>query len=166
MPQGQLIFLAAGDDALFQEVQPQLEAMGKASFLLGPVGKGTEMKLVVNMIMACMLASFSEGLTLADRAGLSKDDLIKIISLGAMNAPLFSVKGPKIVADDHAPNFPLKHQQKDLAFALTLAEQLGVKAKTAAAANEAYEAALAAGDGDLDFSAVARAVDAAAKPKN
>ena len=49
--------------------------------------------------MACMLASFSEGLTLADRSGLSKDDLIKILSLGAMNAPLFAVKGPKIVAD-------------------------------------------------------------------
>ena len=49
--------------------------------------------------MACMLASFSEGLTLADRSGLSKDDLIKILSLGAMNAPIFAVKGPKIVAD-------------------------------------------------------------------
>ena len=118
--------------------------------------------------MACMLASFSEGLMLADRSGLSKDDLIKILSLGAMNAPIFAVKGPKMVADgastgcrnvppfmsfhlltqrnpshtppprpttDHAPNFPLKHAQKDLAFSLTLASQLGVEAKTAAAAN-------------------------------
>jgi hypothetical protein len=36
---------------------------------------------------------------------------------------------------DHTPNFPLKHAQKDLAFSLTLAQQLGVEAKTAAAAN-------------------------------
>ena len=36
---------------------------------------------------------------------------------------------------DHAPNFPLKHAQKDLAFSLTLASQLGVEPKTAAAAN-------------------------------
>lgn len=95
---------------------------------------------------------------------------------------------------DHAPNFPLKHAQKDLAFSLALAGQLGVEAKTAAAANgemadsacvgspklpddgprafvilphtpEFYEKALAAGDGELDFSAVARAVEAAAKSK-
>lgn len=50
-------------------------------------------------IMACMLASFSEGLTLADRSGLSKQDLIKILSLGAMQNPMFNMKGPKIVAD-------------------------------------------------------------------
>lgn len=49
--------------------------------------------------MACMMASFSEGLTLADRSGLSKDDLIKILSLGAMANPMFNIKGPKIVAD-------------------------------------------------------------------
>jgi glyoxylate/succinic semialdehyde reductase len=49
--------------------------------------------------MACMLASFSEGLTLADRSGLSKDDLIKILGLGAMANPMFNLKGPKILAD-------------------------------------------------------------------
>lgn len=48
--QGQLIFLAAGDEALFKEAAPQFEAMGKASFYLGETGKGTEMKLVVNMV--------------------------------------------------------------------------------------------------------------------
>lgn len=49
--------------------------------------------------MACMLASFSEGLTLADRSGLSKQDLIQILSLGAMQNPMFNMKGPKIVVD-------------------------------------------------------------------
>lgn len=50
--QGQLIFLAAGSQGLFNEVGPQFEAMGKASFYLGETGKGTEMKLVVNMVRA------------------------------------------------------------------------------------------------------------------
>lgn len=96
--QGQLIFLAAGDSGLFKEVGPQLEAMGKAAFHLGETGKGTEMKLVVNMIMSCMMASLSEGITLADRSGLSQEDLIKILSLGAIANPMFSLKGGKILA--------------------------------------------------------------------
>lgn len=97
--QGQLIFLAAGDEALFKEAGPQLDVMGKASFFLGATGKGTRMKLVANMVMGTMLAAFSEGMTLADRSGLSKDDMVKILSLGAMANPMFNLKGPKIIAD-------------------------------------------------------------------
>ena len=63
--QGQLIFLSAGDKALYEQVKPQLEVMGKAHYYFGPTGKGTEMKLVVNMIMGSMMTSLCEGITLA-----------------------------------------------------------------------------------------------------
>ena len=36
------------------------------------------MKLVVNMVMGTMMASFAEGLILAENAGLSKEDLIEV----------------------------------------------------------------------------------------
>ena len=36
------------------------------------------MKLVVNMVMGTMMASFAEGLALADKAGLSQDDFIEV----------------------------------------------------------------------------------------
>jgi glyoxylate/succinic semialdehyde reductase len=48
---GQLIFLCGGSAPLFERVTGELDLMGKASYILGGVGKGTEMKLVVNMIM-------------------------------------------------------------------------------------------------------------------
>jgi 6-phosphogluconate dehydrogenase (decarboxylating) len=41
--------------------------MGKAKFFLGAVGKGAEMKLVVNGMMSVMMATFAEGLSLADK---------------------------------------------------------------------------------------------------
>jgi 3-hydroxyisobutyrate dehydrogenase-like beta-hydroxyacid dehydrogenase len=58
---GQLIFLCGGDVSVHQQVLPGLEAMGKANFLLGGVGTGSQMKLVVNMIMGTMMSAFSEG---------------------------------------------------------------------------------------------------------
>jgi glyoxylate/succinic semialdehyde reductase len=58
--QGQLIFLAAGDRALFDAAVPLLDAMGKASFFLGGVGAGANMKLAVNSLMGTMMASFAE----------------------------------------------------------------------------------------------------------
>ena len=68
---GQLIILAAGDKALYDEVLPAFDILGKKSFFLGEVGNGAKMKLVVNMIMGSMMNAFSEGITPAERRSLS-----------------------------------------------------------------------------------------------
>jgi 3-hydroxyisobutyrate dehydrogenase-like beta-hydroxyacid dehydrogenase len=54
---GQLIFLAGGDEGLFEECKEAFDIMGKESFYLGNVGAGARMKLVVNMIMGSMLCA-------------------------------------------------------------------------------------------------------------
>jgi 3-hydroxyisobutyrate dehydrogenase-like beta-hydroxyacid dehydrogenase len=59
-----------------------------------------------------MMASLGEGLSLASASGLDASALITILDQGAMSNPMFRLKGPKIIAHDHAPNFPLKHQSK------------------------------------------------------
>lgn len=59
-----------------------------------------------------MMASLGEGLSLASASGLDASALITILDQGAMSNPMFRLKGPKIIANDHAPNFPLKHQSK------------------------------------------------------
>lgn len=63
-------------------------------------------------VMGSMMASLGEGLSLASASGLDASALITILDQGAMSNPMFRLKGPKIIADDHAPNFPLKHQSK------------------------------------------------------
>jgi 6-phosphogluconate dehydrogenase (decarboxylating) len=47
--------------------------MGKASFFLGEVGAGAKMKLVVNMVMGSMMAAFSEGVSLTEKAELDPE---------------------------------------------------------------------------------------------
>ncbi len=42
-----------GDESLFTEACPLLDVMGKASFFLGDVGAGANMKLIVNMVRYC-----------------------------------------------------------------------------------------------------------------
>lgn len=156
--QGQLIFLTAGDEELFTAAAPLLDVMGKASFFLGEVGAGARMKLVVNMVMGSMMAALAEGLTLADSSGLSKKDVVDVLNLGAMACPMFNLKGPAMVEGKYPTAFPLKHQQKDLKYALELADEVAVKVPTAAAANSEFELAMALGLGDADFSAVLEAI--------
>jgi glyoxylate/succinic semialdehyde reductase len=159
--QGQLVFLTGGDEELFTASAPLLDVMGKASFFLGEAGAGARMKLVVNMVMGSMMAALAEGLTLAESSGLDKKDVVDVLNLGAMACPMFALKGPAMVEGKYPTAFPLKHQQKDLKYALELAEEVGVKVPTAVAANGEFEAGLGQGLGDADFSAVLEAVMAA-----
>ncbi|XP_006426537.2 glyoxylate/succinic semialdehyde reductase 2, chloroplastic isoform X1 [Citrus sinensis] len=157
---GQLIFLAAGDKSLYNTVAPLLDIMGKSRFYLGDVGNGAAMKLVVNMIMGSMMATFSEGLLLSEKVGLDPNVLVEVVSQGAISAPMYSLKGPSMIESLYPTAFPLKHQQKDLRLALGLAESVSQSTPIAAAANELYKVAKSHGLSDEDFSAVIEALKA------
>ncbi|KAB2612992.1 glyoxylate/succinic semialdehyde reductase 2 [Pyrus ussuriensis x Pyrus communis] len=158
---GQLIFLTAGDKSLYETVASLLDIMGKSRFYLGEVGNGAAMKLVVNMIMGSMMASFSEGLLLTEKIGLDPKVLVEVVSQGAISAPMYSMKGPSMIQSVYPTAFPLKHQQKDMRLALALAESVSQSTPIAAAANELYKVAKSHGLSDEDFSAVIEAL----KPK-
>ncbi len=155
---GTLVLLAGGDRSLFDDLAPALSRLGQKALFLGPAGRGAAMKLVVNMIMGEMMVALGEGLALADRAGLAAGDLLEVLDAGAVANPMFRLKGPKVAAGDFGVAFPLKHAQKDLRLALALGDRLAQPLAGAAAANEAFKAARAQGLGELDFSAVCRAV--------
>eukprot|EP00600_Ochromonadales_sp_CCMP1393_P005745 CAMPEP_0174953870 /NCGR_PEP_ID=MMETSP0004_2-20121128/103_1 /TAXON_ID=420556 /ORGANISM="Ochromonas sp., Strain CCMP1393" /LENGTH=297 /DNA_ID=CAMNT_0016201609 /DNA_START=27 /DNA_END=920 /DNA_ORIENTATION=+ len=157
---GTLIFLCGGDEELFASQATALDAMGKAKYLFGPVGQGTNVKLVVNMIMGTMMGAFAEGLTLAQAADIPTDTLLQVLDQGAMSNPMFRLKGTNMCADNHPTNFPLKHAQKDMDLALTFAAQKGVTLPTTEAANACMLKAMdpaGANAGDDDFSAVMKA---------
>ncbi|KAE8675184.1 putative oxidoreductase GLYR1 [Hibiscus syriacus] len=155
---GQLVILAAGDKALYEEAGPAFNVLGKKSFFLGQIGNGAKMKLVVNMIMGSVMNAFSEGLVLAERGGLNPHDLLDVLDLGGIANPMFRGKGPAMLRDDYSPAFPLKHQQKDMRLALALGDQNAVSMPVAAAANEAFKKGRSMGLGDVDFSAVLETV--------
>ncbi|KAK9817270.1 hypothetical protein WJX72_012076 [[Myrmecia] bisecta] len=155
---GQLLILAAGDESLFQECKTAFDIMGKRSFYLGQVGAGARMKLIINMIMGSMMGAFSEGMALADKAGLKQEELLEVLSLGVTGNGLISIKGPSILKHSYPPAFPLKHQQKDMRLALALGDEVSQPLPVAAAANEAYKAAKAMGHADDDMAAIYEAI--------
>ncbi len=160
--QGALVIMAAGDRSLYDEAAAALDLLGKKRLFLGEVGNGARLKLVVNQVMGGMMASFCEGLTLARAAGLQADDLLAVLDAGALANPMFRAKGPLLLSGEFAPAFPLKHMAKDLRLAGALAGQADVEQSVAAAVAAIYARALAAGDGDLDFGALLRTVEAPA----
>ena len=153
---GALIFLSAGSAELFSEIKDNaLAAMGKASHFFGKdVGAGTRAKLVVNSLMGTMLAAFGEGLALSESVGLDPNKMIEVIGQGAIQSPMYNLKGPKMIVKDHAPNFPLKHAHKDMALACDLAKSAGVEYSVMDTAEKLFRTARDDDLGDQDFSAV------------
>lgn len=155
---GTLVFLCSGDKSLYDDAAPALQIMGKKSFYFEQVGQGAQMKLVINMIMGSMMTAFGEGLALGDKAGLAMTDILDVLTQGAIDNPMFRLKGPLMAQNNFPTAFPLKHMQKDLRLALEMAEQYGQPLFTAGAANNLYLMARAAGGADEDFSAVLKAI--------
>lgn len=156
--QGALVILAAGDESLYERVAPALDLLGRKRLFLGEVGNGARLKLVVNMVMGGMMGAFCEGLVLARAAGLEPNVLLDVLDAGAVANPMFRGKGPRMLAGDFGVAFPLKHMSKDLGLACELARGSGLDPTVAAATAAVYVRSLAAGDGDLDFSALLKTV--------
>ena len=100
-----------------------------------------------------MLASYGEGLSLAQASGLDASQLIEVLQLGVCASPVLTLKGAKMIAGDHAPNFPLKHAEKDMRLATELGSSVGLQLPVASSADAAMKKAMEMGKGDQDFSA-------------
>ncbi len=154
-----LTIMAAGDRQLYDTSLPLLEKLGKKILYLGQTGKASALKLANNLVMGGALTALCEGLALAEKCGIDPCQLLEVLDSGAVANPMFRLKGPHIVANGEFPAaFPLKHMQKDLRLALRLAEETGQPLFATATINELYKAAIAAGCGDEDFSAVSRVI--------
>lgn len=156
--EGTLVFLCAGDESLYRDAAPALQLMGKKSFYFQKVGQGAQMKLVINMIMGTMMTAFAEGLSLGNKVGLSSADILEVLTQGAIDNPMFRLKGPQMAQNNFQTAFPLKHMQKDMRLALLLGDEYGQPLFTAGAANNSYIKAREMGGADEDFSAVVKAI--------
>jgi len=157
---GELIIICAGDRTLYVDCYTCFEAMSRKWFYLAPdIGSAAKMKLVVNSIMGAQMAALSEGMALAEKCDLDQVTLLEILSLGALCSPLVTGKGSAILESNFPPNFPLKHQQKDLRLALELSETVSASMPVVGAANELYKRAKSAGLGDRDMAAVYQVVN-------
>ena len=108
-------------------------------------------------MMGTMMAAFGEGLALAESVGLEPDKIVEVISEGAIASPMYALKGPKMIAKDHAPNFPLKHAHKDMALASDMAKRANAEYSVMNQAEQLFRCARDDSElnvADEDFSAV------------
>ena len=122
---GQLTIMVGGDTDTFERVRPVMGAYAKACTRIGPVGDGQKAKMVNQICIAGVVQGLSEGLHLAQRAGLDVPAVIGAISKGAAQSWQMENRWETMVADEFEFGFAVEWMRKDLRIALQEAERVG-----------------------------------------
>ncbi len=157
---GNLILFVGGDAATLTRARPALEAISGTIHHLGGTASGATWKLINNLMVAAQMTAASEGLALAEKAGLDRRQVAAINAVSGTASPVVKMKMPRIAElDFETPDFALRNMAKDIRYAMALAADFGMAPETGKAAAARYEKAMADGHGDRDFSAVFRTVN-------
>ncbi len=149
--QGQLLVLASGPVAAAGPLSPVFDVIGRKTVWLGEVGRGSQMKLVVNAYLSILIEGVAETMELADRLGIGHQQLAEVIEGGPLDAPLADAKFHKMDRGDFAAEFPLEWALKDVDLVIDAAG--GQALPLLAALSGQWHAAVAAGYGRQDISA-------------
>jgi len=156
---GTLAIMVGGDEAVFNEMAPVLQAMGSSVTLTGPVGAGNVTKLANQIIVACNIAAMGEALVLATRAGLDPGVVFNAIKGGLAGSTVLNAKAPMVIGRNFQPGFRIRLHEKDLRNALQAAESMKVGLPLTSTVQQMLIALMNQGKGDLDHSAIAMFIE-------
>jgi 3-hydroxyisobutyrate dehydrogenase-like beta-hydroxyacid dehydrogenase len=151
LEQGKLTVMVGGDVDAFERVKPILEAIGPRVFHLGESGSAVTMKIAINLSLAVQMLAFSEGVLLAEKTGISREQAVEVMLASVIASPMVVYRGPFVLEQPEEAWFDCHMMQKDLNLALELGHELEVPLPTTSVTNELLTAANAMGIGHKDF---------------
>ena len=154
-----LTIMCGGDEAVFEKVRPLLEKMGKNITLVGGVGDGQTTKVANQIIVALNIAAVGEALLFASKAGADPAKVRQALMGGFAASRILEVHGERMIKRTFNPGFRIRLHQKDLGLAMQGARELGVALPQTASAAQLMQVCAANGMGDLDHSALVKALE-------
>ena len=153
------VLMVGGEPAAFEACADVFRAVAaEHAFHVGPAGSGCRAKLAVNLILGLNRAALAEGLVFAERLGLDLPGFLELARHTAAYSRVMDVKGRRMIEEDFAPEARLAQHRKDVGIILDCAARAGQRLPLSEAHRAILDAAIAAGDGDLDNAAIIRQI--------
>jgi 3-hydroxyisobutyrate dehydrogenase len=159
---GTLSIMVGGEEEVFEQCRPVLEAMGKNIVYIGPSGAGQTVKLCNQVACVLNLLAMGECLMLAARSGVDPARMLQAVTQGAAGSWMLTHLAPRVLKGDFNPGFMIRLQQKDLRLVLEAASELKLPLPGTALVNQLYRSVEAEGGGDLGTQAIVKALEALA----
>ena len=153
-----LSIVAAGDKAALDRVQPLFDALGKSTSRVGdePV-KANVAKIAGNLMVASAIEAMAEAAALVRGYQMSAADFLTTVNTALFDVPVYRGYGDMIGSGRYEPpGFDLVLGFKDVRLALAAGEKANVPLPFAGVLRDAFLDAIAHGDGNKDWAAIAK----------
>lgn len=160
----EIVFMVGGDNKAFEECKDIFDALGEKVFYIGESGNGSKAKLASNLILGLNRLALAEGLVFASKLGLDAQAFLELLKVTPAYSAAMDVKGKKMLDGDFTAEGRLRQHHKDVSIILKYAEKAEQELPLSKVHLDVLKKAIAAGDGDLDNSAVIREIERRIKP--
>ena len=155
---GKLNILAAGDPLLLAKVQPLFEVLGQQTWHFGDQPEQANIvKIAANFTLASAIEAMAEGSALVRNYGVSGADYLHMLTSTLFASPAYKGYGGLIAEEKFEPaGFKLSLGMKDVGLALEAGANSRTPMPFASVLKDNFLDAVAQGDADLDWSALAK----------
>ena len=154
----EVVFMVGGEKAAYENCMDIFESLGAKVFYLGASGNGSRAKLAGNLILGLNRLALAEGLVFAAKLGLEPRAFLELLKVTPAYSAAMDVKGKKMLEGDFTPQARLRQHHKDVSIILKYAKNLEQELPLSKVHLDVLEKAIAAGDGEMDNSAVIREI--------
>jgi len=154
---GTLSIMVGGSKATFDKVLAVMKHFGENIVYQGEAGAGQHAKMCNQIVIASGMIGVCESLAYGLKAGLDLPTVLQSIASGAAGSWSLSNLAPRMINDDYAPGFYIKHFVKDMKIALDESKKMGISLPGLALAYEMYEKLIEEGYGEYGTQALLKA---------
>lgn len=151
---GTLAIMVGGEEAVFENAKPVLQAMGTDIVLVGDSGCGTTAKLANQIIVNLNIAAVSEALALASKAGINIEKMYEAIRGGLAGSTVMDAKIPMILDRNFKAGGRVDINMKDLTNVMNTAHELDVPLPLSSQLLEIFHSLKADGKEALDHASI------------
>ncbi len=152
------VFMVGGDPAAYEACTGLLRLLADEVFYVGPSGCGSKAKLATNLVLGLNRLVLAEGMVFAEKLGLSLDTFLELLKVGPAYSVAVDVKGEKMLNNDFEPVSRIRQHHKDVSLILKYAKRHNQHLPLSDVHLGILDKAIAAGDGELDTSAVIKEI--------
>lgn len=145
---GTLSLMIGGDKEVYEQMKPIFEVFGQNIVYQGVAGSGQHTKMCNQIAIASGMIGVCESIAYGLHAGLNLEDVLRSITAGAAGSWSLSNLAPRMLKEDLAPGFYIKHIIKDMKIALDEAERMNLQLPGLSLAKSMYDKLLEEGYGD------------------
>jgi 2-hydroxy-3-oxopropionate reductase len=153
---GTLSVMVGGKQEIFDKYAPMLKGMAASVVRTGELGAGNVTKLCNQVMVAIQIASMSEALVLAAKAGLDPQKVFEAIRGGLAGSAVLEAKGPLVMDRKFSPGFRVKLHVKDLANVLETSRGLNLPMPLTASVMEMMQSVIAEGGAEDDHGSLVK----------